>query len=279
MLKDYLKSPKYYYEKHVAHSIVPTPTPSLKIGSVVDAILSGESIPYHVAVLKSEDPDLYKMQKGEPKDRFMSKSDMQKAKKMAQSVQEMKFWKEPQGTRILQSVLEGVMCGVLVCGKPDVLEFWVADDELHIAVLDIKTAAMGNTRNTFTWHHTCKEWGYYHQLAMYRQLVFKNVSEGKVIPGSILYKKIVWHFGHIVIASDRDGYVRVQLFRIAESQLTEPLAELEKALQGIRSGVFVDPELSWDTAPFTGDIQGIAPGIPGMELATDEEESEEKSSY
>lgn len=239
MIKDYLRSPAHYHRKWVKREIDLPLTPSLKIGTVVDAILSGESVPFYAKVLAKDNKVAYDLQKAFPEDKLISQADMDKAKAMAQATKKLKFWAKPTRTRKLQLVLEATIGDLLVCGKPDVVEF----DDTGIYIFDIKTAQPGASKNTWSWQRACEEWGYFHQLAMYRFLVKQN--QESIVGHS---EPLPYHFGHIVISAERDELIRVKLFKINEDDLRHPWHEIVKACAGISAKNFKDEEPTWEEA-------------------------------
>lgn len=272
MIKDYLRSPAHYYRKWIKREIDLPLTPSLKVGTVVDAILSNEPIPFHVKVLAKDNKAVYDIQKSFPEDKLISASDMEKAKAMAARVKEMKFWQYPRGTRLMQLILEGEIRGLQVCGKPDILEIEETATSVTVGILDIKTATPGNCKSVFGWRYTCEEFGYVHQLFMYFELVNQNITA--LVP-NLNGRQLIFQFGHIVISYERDEYVKVQLFRIEAEAILAKGQEIYRACEGIRDQKFEDTEPSWDDAPLVPFTQ---PGLVATVEAEPQPEEETEDS-
>ena len=269
MIKDYLKSPEYFCRKYILKEVDRELTASLKVGSMVDAILSGEPRPFQIKVLKEENPTLYAIQKSWPSEKLISKGDAEKAEAMAKAVTRCKFWTPGLNTKkLMQVILESAFENMQLCGKPDIIEVVEGESEVTIRIIDIKTSQAMKMKNARAWHWTCEEYGYYLQLTMYRKLVLDNTHlfvEGE--------KKIKLEFGFIAVSIDTDGVVRVCLFSVPEWALGPYEATIYDTLRLIKAQKFTDPEPTWETAIclFPDDTSKLVE----MEPAAEDEESEE----
>ena len=239
MIKDYLKSPKWYYRCHVEKSVEREPTPSLKIGSIVDAHLTGEKNRYQVSCLKRDNAALYEMQKAHP-ELCVTQSEMNRAVAMYEAVERCDFWKNPMGKREMQVILESHFGDTPTCGKPDIIE-WDADG--NVWIIDLKTAQPANVKTIFAWERTCYEYGYFLQLMMYAWLFLANHPE-------MNFSQL--RFGFITVTCDRDLVAKVQLFKVDWRLVDAQKPVIEETLNKILLELFEDPMPTWDQAMVIG---------------------------
>lgn len=234
-ISDYLKSPEYYYRRHVEKSLSGPSSVSLRFGSIVDAILSGEKHPYEVRVLKRDDPERFEIQKTMDDDCFVSETVLKDAEAMAHYIKKQNFWHEYSDGVQRQVILEGKIGQTKVCGKLDILD--VSADGKTAYVDDLKTAQAFKARSKDAWIRTCFDYGYLRQLAFYRELVKQNYKT---------VEKIVCR--HIVGSKIEDGLYKVQLFTFSDHLLDTAMNEVVEAVREIQLGHFTDPLISWSSA-------------------------------
>lgn len=234
MVKDYLKSPEYYARKYILRDVERYLSPSMKVGTAVDCMLSGEHMPFQAA------------DKGSSKnDSIISTKDLEKATIMAKAVTKTDFWKTMTKDNALETqvILEGEIEGMLFCGKPDFV--WHRSFKTdtggfvkHV-VIDAKTAQASQAKSAKSFEYACYDYGYFVQLAIYRELMQQNGME-------------VDELGFLVIGLTADGVPLVRLCRAHPAALDSAFELVKAAVIGIKRQEFTDPVLKWDDSPFIG---------------------------
>lgn len=244
MIKDYLRSPALYKAKYIDKSLPPKVlSPSMKIGTAVDCLLTGDASPLTVC------------SKGSSGDNsLISENDFRKAKIMATAVAATKFWQDMKEKATFQIILEGSIGGLQVCGKPDILWRRVDGD---VQVLDLKTARESAARSPRSFEYQAIELGYFVQLAMYRELLRQN---GVEIQGQ----------GFVVVGLGMDEVPLIHTVRVHPAALDAGWKAVLYAIDGIKNGRFDAPEpKAWGEASWIG--------VPNEEDNTAQEPEDEES--
>lgn len=248
---DFMKSRTYFYEKHVERSLVEEKSPSLQLGTMVDAALTAGSIKgitdnWEVAVLKRDDPDAYARQKENP-DRVVTATVMEKATEIAETVLRSRWYGSDSlsSSACVQRPIVGTLAGMPVAALPDRFEVVpISDDHDHVIVTDWKTSAAGDCATPWRWERKCKDYGYFRQFALMQCIFRQNIKK----------KRVTFEFRHAVIETTKVGQYRQHLFIIDEQYIQEAYWSLLDAvteigrLMPLGKEAFVDPTPSWDDA-------------------------------
>lgn len=228
-ISDYLKSPHYFYRKHILHEIERKETTAMVLGSAVDYLLAqdGEKPKYVVVErrnLKNPPTDYIEVNQAQYDDII----------EVANAVAETEVFKDIDKNFKKQVLLtvddpvgeyfEGL------CGLPDYIK--VTDDE--IIIVDLKTSRTTDPRKYF---YHCQEFGYFRQQGFYQMLAAKTYG---------MDKKITSY--HLVVDKQKDIY-NVVLFKLDQKEIDKAWLELEMAIQSIANTKdWSRPTISWSTA-------------------------------
>lgn len=213
-ISDYLRSPEQYYAAHVAKTTKKKITPSMKYGSLVDEIVTRQTISFSPKVLKSENEDLFKTQKFFDEDTLVSKTDYEDAHVLAEYIlTHVDFLTDE--TRY-QVILEGILEGTLMCGKADIIT--------PNALIDLKTTNPSAMRNEISWDYHTRDFFLYEQMALYRYLL------GSDIP-------CYW----LAASQEYDGACLLKLFKADENLLVMALDRVKAVIRDIKDGKFKNP--------------------------------------
>lgn len=234
-ISDYLKSPNYYFKKHVEKIVETKVTDPMKRGSIVDAMLTQEENPYQMKVLKREDPDLYEEQK-EMDDRFLvTETCWEQARQVAEHIKDQPIWNENLDSASFQVLLEGELNGVKVCGLADRIDS-LGDQKYRL--IDLKVVNPIKIDNTNKWYWNTMEMGYLRQMALYQHLW----AHSQGIPTEFV------SCAHIVGAYVDDQYCISKGFLIPQELLDVAFQEILTALEGIKHKQYDEPKTTWQSA-------------------------------
>lgn len=244
---DYLKSPNYFYRKHILHEIEPKTSAALVLGSGVDYLLAqNDNKPEYRVVerrnLKNPPTDYIEINQSQYDEIF----------DIANAVAETEVFKEIDKTFLKQELLTTDMpIGQFVglCGLPDYIK--VTDDE--IIIIDLKTSRTTDTRK---YYYHCQEYGYYRQQALYQWLALEKYGN----------KKISSY--HLVVEKTKDIY-DVKLFLLDQREIDMATDNMWRAVNDIKNRTdYSRPNLTWNDA-----IKLTNPNL-SFEESIDEEEEE-----
>jgi hypothetical protein len=242
-VSDFLRSKEYFYKRHITHELEFKPTTPIKIGRIVDAIVSKEKIRYEVKVLKRDDPVLFEFQKSMPDDAFVTEDQLYEGQMRAQAITREPFYQEYlTGDATFQPILEaeievdGEM--VPICGMADVM-LETADT---IFIDDCKSVSPMKVKTTQHWYWNCRDMGYFRQMGAYAKMV--SLMRRKA---GLPQKEIVCR--HFVVTKEMDGLYRVHLFVIPTRELVTGAAQFVEGVRDIvREKDWFDPPVTWDSA-------------------------------
>ena len=212
----------------------------MKIGKIVDAIICGEALPVQVKVLKKDYPDLYETQKDMDPDLLCTEEQMATGVQLAMELRSSPVfdWWTAHDTEF-QRVLTSECEGVPVCGMLDELTFDL--DNLTIYIDDTKCSNEFAVSSVYNWARHCEEFGYFRQLAHYRQLVIDTWAKDDE------RLKVVCR--HNVLVKINDYVAKVVTYEIASEVLDQAYEEFKAIVREIRdTKVFVDEKGSWEKA-------------------------------
>lgn len=244
---DFLRSRRYFFERHVARTIPDEETPSMQLGSMVDRALTEGTVDaitnnWQVAVLKRDNAELFEWQKEHP-ECVVTSAQMEKAIEMAGTVLASPWYNEDQKRLALKQMpIVGTLGGVEVSFLVDSLIL----DGKDFVVTDWKTS-----RNTdmspWSWRRKCNAYGYFRQMALARYILNQQY------PGSR------YTFRHAIIGNTKEGRYPMALYEIDPLLLTEPYFELVHTVREIDrclalgESAFVDTLPGWESAEYLTD--------------------------
>lgn len=239
MISDYLKSPGYYYKKHIGKTIKRKVTDPMKRGSVVDAMLTQDSNPYQIKVLKKDDPDLYEEQQEMDGHFLISETEWSKAQTVADHVRSQPIWSEGLEDANFQVLLEGEIEGLQVCGLADRIN---GLGDLRYRLIDLKVVNPIKIDHAQKWYWNVIEMGYARQMSLYQHLF----AESQGIPSENV------ECAHIVGAFIEEGFAICKGFLLPQPLLDEAFSQCLEALRGIKHKQFNDPQITWADAETIG---------------------------
>lgn len=280
-INDYIKSPEYFYKKHVAKSIPrKPPTSPMKVGSYVDACLTNPKVAkkyqqkFERTCYAKDDRETYDLetqiidaQKALGDEYVLTDTEWLKGTQLVEFIKSQPFWQKGFKEAIMQQPMEMTLslingCFALLCGLPDRMDWETGPEDtpcLHIQ--DLKMSSFIKTSTPAKWFYNAREMGYIRQFAMYRMLACATYS----IPRDRI------RFSHAVGIWHEDGLVDVKLYTFPTHEINKAEKEILVALELISSGLFSRKRLSWDDAIDLSQVGGV---IEAM-AEDDEEEGEE----
>ncbi len=240
---DFLKSKEYYYKKHISHEIEWKDTPSMKIGRLVDDIVTRGEMNYKVKVLKKDDPDEYEAQKDIPPDKLITQEQFEEACGRAQAVIKELFykWYEERGAQfqvLLQSFIPygaHPRSKISICGIADI----ITETRTQIFIDDLKSVGQLKVASPQKWFWNCKDMGYFRQMAVYKYLWQQMHKRNK--------KEIICR--HVVVTKEENDLYKVMLYVIDPILLEEPLREfIETAKAIFKEKEWKDEPVTWKDA-------------------------------
>lgn len=243
---DYLKSPNYFYRKHILHEIEQKTSNALVLGSGVDYLLAqNDNKPEYRVVerrnLKNPPEGYIELNQAQYDEIF----------EIADAVANNDVFKDIDKTFAKQLLLTmdmplGNFVGL--CGLPDYI--LVKDNE--IIIVDLKTSRTTDPRKYY-WH--CKEFGYFRQQAFYQHLAIDKYG----------LKRVSSY--HLVVEKTKDIY-DVKFFKIDQKEIDREARVLQKAIDEIKERTdWSRPNLKWSNA-----IKLSNPGESFEESVGEEEE-------
>lgn len=238
-IKDYLKDPYYFYQKHITHEIVETlDTPSVRIGSAADCYLTrGASVfnkTYSEKVTKKENPDLYEYQKLVP-DNILTASEMERALAIIDNVKRTTLYKDIKKNFKKQVILQHDEPLGCFAGTAGALDFLKVDGNKAI-IIDLKTTSDVSLPK---FKYASLDLGYFLQQAMYQRLVRKNFPEVKVVESYIL-------------AVENNGPVyKTAFYRLDQNEIQFEQAKLSaliELIKHLKPSDYKPQDLTWDSA-------------------------------
>lgn len=242
-VSDFFKSRDYFYRKHILHEFKEAPSDAMKMGSIVDAMLSFDPIPYTPKVLKKNDPQRFEEQKLLSEDKFISQAKFDEAQKRAWAVMKTPAYQwyqdnDAQHQVVLQGELDVDGSKIPICGMADVIT--VTKDVVYID--DYKSSTLALIQTPKKWFYTCVDRGYFRQLAVYRHLYrLMNPDDKREIKCR-----------HFVVAKENDHLYRTKVYNIDDTLIDAAFNEFEYGVKAIHKAIvndsFEDAPTDWDTA-------------------------------
>lgn len=279
-INDYIKSPEYFYKKHVAKSIPrKPPTSPMKVGSYVDACLTNPKVSkkyqqkFERTCYAKDDRGTYdeetaiiEAQKSLGDEYVLTDTEWTKGTQLVEFIKSQPFWQMGLKESIMQQPMEmtvkTALSSLLLCGLPDRMD-WETGPEgtkcLHIQ--DLKMSSFIKTSTPAKWFYNAREMGYIRQFAMYRMLACATFG--------ITRERV--RFSHAVGIWHEDGLVDAKLYTFPKYEIDKAEKEILAALEQIAKKNFGRKLLSWDDAIDLSRIDGV---IEAME-EDDEDDSNE----
>ncbi len=214
---DYLRSPEYYFDCHVAKTIKKKITPSMKYGSLVDELVTRQKVSFSPKVLKSENESLFEAQKFFDEDILISRTDYEDAHTLAKYIlSHVDFLTDDCRYQV---ILEGTLEDTLVCGKADIIT--------SNALIDLKVTNPSAMRSEVSWDYHTRDYFLYEQMALYRYLLKSDIP-------------CYW----LAASQDSDGACSLKLFKADENLLAMALERVRVAIRGIQAKKFRNESIS-----------------------------------
>lgn len=244
-VSQYLKSKEIYKRKYIDCDYNDELSVSLKIGRIVDSILSTGNFKearkeFSIKVLKKDNEEEYNRQQHMHNDNLISQKDWDTAIKMAFKVMQSKLYEwYKQNKAQFQVPFSDTYDGVGVCGLLDAMV--ILPDVIYID--DFKTANASSIESINHWYWHCKKYGYFRQLAHYKNLVAQKYPDHKIV------------CRHLVIGNSKELNYPIKLFVIDDSALSGKLEEFKSVCQQIKNETsWVDDVPTWENAQTIYDI-------------------------
>lgn len=281
MLNDYLKSPEYYFKKHVEKSIERKPATSpMKVGSCVDAFLTNPrasktfEAKFERTCYAKDDREQYDLetriiegQKAQiPEDNLLTDAEWLKATQLVEFIKSQPFWQDGLKKAVFQLPMEsnvrveGTNKTMLICGLPDRLDWENEGSENAVLnIRDLKISSFIKTSTPAKWFYSAKEMGYIRQFAMYRLLACATFG---IKPEQVKCSHMVgiWH---------DDSLVDVQLYTFPDHEIDRAHGEIVYAMRQIIEGNFARKVIGWENAV---DLSKIAAVSKLEEFVADDDE-------
>jgi hypothetical protein len=233
-IKDYLKDPYYFYQKHITHEIVETlDTPSVRIGSAVDCYLTrGASIfnkSYMRKVMKKENPDMYAWQSEQSTITLLTTDEWERALAIIDNVKRTTLYKDIKKNFKKQVILQHDMPLGPFTGIAGALDFYKIDGDKAI-IIDLKTTSDAS-EGKFRWQAT--DLKYWLQQAVYQMLVHLNYPQVKECKSYIL-------------AVENNGPVYdMNIFELDQEIINLEKSFISTVIQKITLDKFKPKDLNW----------------------------------
>lgn len=244
---DYLKSPSYFFRRHILHNLKFEKTASVKVGQVVDAILSKGEIPFQVKVRKMDNATLFEAQKDMDEDNLCTEDQMQEGIERAQAVQKEPIYKEYSRDTTFQKILQTTYTTktnkkIDICGMIDALTVKKSKGKVEVFIDDFKSVSEMKVRSPEAWMWNCVKMGYHRQMAAYGFMLLKMNPRWK-------NKEVVIHYRHIVVTKHADSLYKVYCFKLGPNMIQAGLNEFCETIEQITEDTtFKDPPVTWETA-------------------------------
>lgn len=248
-LNDFRKSKNYFYRKHIEHSQERGKmTIPMKVGSLVDDIVSGAPTAYEMKVLSQDDRALFLEQKEMDEDTLLPKGKYNEALAHADNIMSSSAYKTYRWhhKRVhFQFILQGEYLlptgdKLPLCGIADV----ISRRSKVIYIDDFKVVGYNKAYTKQKWFWICHDMGYFRQLAYYRMLYRMMFPDDK--------RKIVCrHFISSKVPFADDLY-KVFLYTIDDSILFLAKTEIQETLNNLSVAIetddWSDPDTKWEDA-------------------------------
>jgi hypothetical protein len=231
----------------------------MKVGSIVDAIISGEEVRYSKKVLKRDDPDLFQEQKEMDKELLVSENVWNDAIARAEAITSSSAYKWYKKNKAkFQVILQGditVNSNVVpICGMADV----ITETKDTVYIDDFKSTNLNKLQSAKKWFYNCIDSGYVRQLGAYRYMWrLMNPNDNRDIVCR-----------HLVVAHSK-GVVKLKTFIFSEELLdfgeSDFLQGVAEIVDRIARDDFEDEPTTWEDAEVF-DISG--PPRAKAQLAT-----------
>lgn len=262
-----MKGKEFFYKRHISHETSFTPTAPVKIGRIVDALLSGEAPPYQKKVLKKDDASTYEFQKSLPDQEFVTEAQWDEGHARAAAVTrepcyQFYMQRDAKFQVILQDkyAIEGK--DVDICGMADVMT--LSEDGKTLFIDDFKSVSATKVKSALHWYWNCQAMGYFRQMAAYRFMAYNTLQK------EMGFTDIVCR--HMVVTKEMDDLYRVKLYVIPSAVLDRALGEFLAGVCGIvMEKDWIDPPITWDDAE---ELNGHNVADQDEALYADEEEEE-----
>ena len=224
-ISDWLKSKRYFYEKHVLGSRVKEETPALIIGKAVDTWLTVSRREFEKQYIR-----VARRSKDDGKITQLTEAQYDEVIGICEAVERHSCYEELKKAKkqvILQMDKKyGMFPGA--CGIPD---FISGDGK---TIYDLKTSSTIDTKKYF---YHAQQYGYFRQQAMYQMLLEETTGA----TGIISY--------HLVVEKDPDKIYRVQTFLLDQYMINQEKENVKKILEEIgKEEKFEDPDISFKDA-------------------------------
>ena len=238
-IKDYLKDPYYFYQKHITHEIVETlDTPSVRIGSAADCYLTrGASVfnkSYMRKVMKKESPDMYAWQLEQNTMTLLTTDEWERANAIIDNVKRTILYKDIKKNFKKQVILQHDEPLGCFTGTAGALDFLKVDGDKAI-IIDLKTTSDVSLPK---FKYASLDLGYFVQQAMYQRLVRKNFPEVKVVESYIL-------------AVENNGPVhKTAFYRLDQNEIQFEQAKLSaliELIKHLKPSDYKPQDLTWDS--------------------------------
>lgn len=232
-IKDYLKDPYYFYQKHITHEIVETlDTPSVRIGSAADCYLTrGASVfnkSFEQKVLKKDNPDLFENQKFSNKT-LLTSDEWERTLAIIDKVKNISLYKDIKKNFKSQVILQHDMPIGPLGGLAGMLDYLRIDGDKAI-IIDLKTTSDAS-EGKFRWQAT--DLKYWLQQAVYQMLVHLNYPQVKEIKSYIL-------------AVENNGPVYdINIFELDQEMINLEKSFVSTVIQKITLDKFKPKDLNW----------------------------------
>lgn len=225
-IKDYLRSPSFYYRRHVLKDpkVQIVPTDAMKRGTVVDDMLTRGQTSIQPRVLKRDNPELYEEQQHLPDSVLIGQSYWDEAHEIINNLLVDPLWMDWADTSTFQVLLQGNINGVKVCGLADRID----GREQYFEIIDLKVTNASKISSPEKWMWNCIEMKYAHQFAMYQHLLSEENGN----------KKSHITCRHVCAAFVEPGFVEVKSFLIPQAMIDAAYLEIVSALDGIKNKKF-----------------------------------------
>ena len=233
-LKDYLKDPYYFYQKHITHEITEIlDTPSVRIGQAADCYLTrGASVfnnTFQQKVTKKENPDLFEYQKTVP-DNLLTQAEYERAIGIIDAVKSTTLYKDIKKNFKAQQILQHDMPLGLLKGIAGMLD-WLRIDGERAMIIDLKTTSDASEKK---FRYQMLDLNYYLQQAVYQMLVHLNYPEIKECKSYIL-------------AVENNGPVYgMNIFEIDQAVIDLEKSFVSSLIQKITLEEFKPKNLTWN---------------------------------
>ncbi len=239
-IKDYLKDPYYFYQKHITHDIVETlDTPSVRIGSAVDCYLTrGASVfnkSYMRKVMKKENPDMYAWQSEQGTMTLLTTDEWERALAIIDNVKRTTLYKDIKKNFKKQVILQHEEELGCFAGTAGMVDFLKIDGDKAI-IIDLKTTSDASLPK---FKYASLDLGYYLQQSFYQRLVRKNFPEVKTVESYIL-------------AVENNGPVyKIAFYKLDQSEIQFEQAKLSaliELIKHLKPSDYRPQDLTWDSA-------------------------------